>query len=248
MLYIQGPFTPRKRVANRRLPETFNIEFGGFRYVANVSPFAHRRLAKISLPNHTNNSGAAWVPAKPPLKTSKVGSPALFAPPSTSLPGARDERQRLPFGRDRLLPVQAGEAGIRASQRGVGAMALRGFFLTPAERNFVNALATYFNVSQYKKTDELVAWPAWETLISEWSLSKPTIWRAQRKLEQQGKLKVIHGGFNRSTGHKFGNKYRAVAPPPGFRLKRSQVSNTRFQPETRLDHRGLTNLETLRLQ
>lgn len=58
MLYIQGPFTPRKRVANRRLPETFDIEFGGFRYVASVSPFADRRLAKISLPNHTNNSGA----------------------------------------------------------------------------------------------------------------------------------------------------------------------------------------------
>ena len=35
--------------------------------------------------------------------------------------------------------------------------------LTPAERNFVTSLATYFNASQYKETRELVAWPAWET-------------------------------------------------------------------------------------
>jgi hypothetical protein len=111
--------------------------------------------------------------------------------------------------------------------------------LSPAERNFVTSLAMYFNVSQYKETGELVAWPAWETLISKWSLSRTTIWRAQQKLEHQGKLKVTHGRFNPSTGHKLGNKYRAFPPPPGFSLKRSQVSNTRFQPETRLDDRGL---------
>ena len=111
--------------------------------------------------------------------------------------------------------------------------------LTPAERNVVTSLATYFNVEQFKKWGELVAWPAWETLISEWSLSRTTIWRALQKLEHKGKLEVTHGAFNPSTGHKLGNKYRAFPPPPGFSLKRGQVSNTRFQPETRLDDRGL---------
>jgi hypothetical protein len=111
--------------------------------------------------------------------------------------------------------------------------------LTPAERNVVTSLAAYFNVKHFKKCGELVAWPAWETLKTVWGVSRTTIWRAQQKLEHQGKLKVIHGGFNRSTGHKLGNKYRALPPPPGFTLKRSQVSNTRFQPETRLDDRGL---------
>jgi hypothetical protein len=107
--------------------------------------------------------------------------------------------------------------------------------LTPAERNVVTSLATYFNAQQFKKWGELVAWPAWETLISEWSLSRTTIWRALQKLEHRGKLEVTHGGINPSTGHKLGNKYRAYSPPQGFRLKRGQVSNTRFQPETRLD-------------
>jgi hypothetical protein len=107
--------------------------------------------------------------------------------------------------------------------------------LTPAERNVVTSLATYFNVQHFKKYGELVAWPAWETLISEWRLSRTTIWRALQKLEHKGKLEVTHGGFNPRSGHKLGNKYRALPPPPGFSLKRGQVSNTRFQLETRLD-------------
>ena len=87
---------------------------------------------------------------------------------------------------------------------------------TPAERNVVTSLASYFNAEQFKKWGELVAWPAWETLISDWSLSRTTIWRALQKLEHKGKLEVTHGAFNPSTGHKLGNKYRAFPPPPGF--------------------------------
>ena len=50
--------TRRKRLANRRLSQTFDIEFRGFCYVASVSPLADGRSAEIFHSNHTNNSGA----------------------------------------------------------------------------------------------------------------------------------------------------------------------------------------------
>ena len=48
--------TRRKRLANRRLSQTFDIEFGGFRYVADVGHLADGRLAENFSSNHNNKN------------------------------------------------------------------------------------------------------------------------------------------------------------------------------------------------
>jgi hypothetical protein len=50
--------SPRQRLPNRRLSETFKIEVAGLRYTATISRFADGRLAEVFLSNHKSNSGA----------------------------------------------------------------------------------------------------------------------------------------------------------------------------------------------
>lgn len=50
--------TERRRIPNRRLSETFDLECGGLRYTATISRFSDNRLAEIFLSNHKAGSQA----------------------------------------------------------------------------------------------------------------------------------------------------------------------------------------------
>src|SRR5207245_8628408 len=49
---------PRRRLANRRASENFDLEIGGLKYTATVSRFPDGRVAEIFLQNHKTNSSA----------------------------------------------------------------------------------------------------------------------------------------------------------------------------------------------
>src|SRR5260370_39286509 len=50
--------TGRRRLENRRLAETFELEVGGLRYTATVGRFTDGRFGEIFLGNHKSNSAA----------------------------------------------------------------------------------------------------------------------------------------------------------------------------------------------
>ena len=50
--------TGRRRLENRRLAETFELEVGGLRYTATVGRFPDGRVGEIFLGNHKSNSAA----------------------------------------------------------------------------------------------------------------------------------------------------------------------------------------------
>jgi hypothetical protein len=50
--------TARRRLPNRRLAETFEIEVNGLHYTATVGRFADGRIGEIFLTNHKSNSAA----------------------------------------------------------------------------------------------------------------------------------------------------------------------------------------------
>jgi hypothetical protein len=108
--------------------------------------------------------------------------------------------------------------------------------LTHADRNVVTQIFRYFNRQHYEQSDgELLAFPKWETMGDAGRLSKPSIWRALRKLERLGALEIKHGQYNHQTKKRARNVYRV--PDQGFILKPTKVSNRnkpRFQDETRL--------------
>ena len=50
--------TERRRLANRRLAETFDFEVAGLRYTCTIGRFTDGSIAELFLSNHRNNSAA----------------------------------------------------------------------------------------------------------------------------------------------------------------------------------------------
>jgi len=50
--------TSRRRLANRRLAETFELEVGGLKYTATVGRFPDGSIGELFLNNHKSNSAA----------------------------------------------------------------------------------------------------------------------------------------------------------------------------------------------
>lgn len=50
--------TTRRRLPDRRLSESFDIEIGGLEYTATVSRFSDGRIGEVFLGNHKSNSSA----------------------------------------------------------------------------------------------------------------------------------------------------------------------------------------------
>ena len=80
--------------------------------------------------------------------------------------------------------------------------------LTDANKTFCTALYFYFNVKHYQKTGELIAWPAWDTLITEFGLSKETINESIGQVEHFRLLEVERGRYDRTAHRRAGNLYR----------------------------------------
>src|SRR5262249_34016215 len=80
--------------------------------------------------------------------------------------------------------------------------------LTDANKTFCTALYFYFNCNHYRKTGELIAWPGWDTLITEFGLSKTTISESIERLERSRLLEVERGRYNRAAQKRAGNVYR----------------------------------------
>jgi len=85
--------------------------------------------------------------------------------------------------------------------------------LTDANKTFCTALYFYFNVKHYQKTGELIAWPAWDTLMTEFRLSKETINESIGQVERFQLLEVERSRYDRATHRRAGNLYRV---PQGF--------------------------------
>lgn len=56
--------------------------------------------------------------------------------------------------------------------------------LTDANKTFGTALYLYFNAKHYGKTGELKAWPSWDTLNTEFGLSRTIINESAERLER----------------------------------------------------------------
>jgi hypothetical protein len=118
--------------------------------------------------------------------------------------------------------------------------------LTHADRAVVTQVFLHFNTRHFERTGELLAWPGWETVATEGRLSKASVFRGFRRLEQLGALAIEHGRYNHGTKKRAGNIYRGF-PDQGFRVRPSKVSNrdkARFQGETRLVDRDSTNRDS----
>jgi ribonucleoside-diphosphate reductase alpha chain len=56
--YISGNTTPRNRLPNRRVSETFEFENAGLKYTCTFSRFPDGRCSELFLSNHKSNSSA----------------------------------------------------------------------------------------------------------------------------------------------------------------------------------------------
>jgi len=80
--------------------------------------------------------------------------------------------------------------------------------LTDANKTFCTALFLNFNYKHYNDTGELIAWPSWNKLTTEFGLSRETISESIGQVERFRLLEVEHGRYNRVTHRRAGNLYR----------------------------------------
>jgi hypothetical protein len=104
--------------------------------------------------------------------------------------------------------------------------------LTDANKTFCTALYFYFNVKHYQRTGELIAWPGWDTLITEFGLSKETINESIGQVERFQLLNVERNRYDRATHRRAGNLYRVpqgqdFGPYQGQNSRPDQGQNSR---------------------
>jgi hypothetical protein len=99
--------------------------------------------------------------------------------------------------------------------------------LTDANKTFCTALYFYFNVKHYKKTGELIAWPAWDTVGAQFGLSKSTIYESIEQLERFRLLDVERGRYDRAAQKRTGNLYRV---PARFGAASARDQGSYFEP------------------
>jgi len=96
-----------------------------------------------------------------------------------------------------------------------------------SDRTFIAELFDHFNFEIYRDTGELIAWPSWLT-IAEAGLSKRSIARSAKKVEQLGAVEIARSR-DPKTDWQLQNKYRAL---PGAKLAHGRVPN----PGARMAH------------
>ena len=96
--------------------------------------------------------------------------------------------------------------------------------LTHANKILGAALYLHFNKTHFERTGELIAWPAWKTLMTETTLGKTAIYDGIKQFERFRLLEVEHGRYDRSTQRRAGNLYHVprfattnLAPDQGSR-------------------------------
>ena len=104
--------------------------------------------------------------------------------------------------------------------------------LTDANKTVGAALSLHFNSEHYDKTRELIAWPAWETLMAETALGKTAIYEGITQLEHVRLLDVERGRYDHTAQRRTGNIYHV---PPRFAVANlaPQGSRPRFATKVR---------------
>jgi hypothetical protein len=105
--------------------------------------------------------------------------------------------------------------------------------LTSGEARLCSVLSLHFSYSQYDKSAELIAWPAWETLMAESTLCRMTVYRSLENLEGLGVLEVTRGRYDRAAKRRAGNRYRALLPRYTGRYLGPQSPEQSSQPRYR---------------
>jgi hypothetical protein len=110
--------------------------------------------------------------------------------------------------------------------------------LTAGEARLCAALTLHFNYGQYDNSGELMAWPAWKTLMAESTLCKMTVFRSLENLERFGVLSVERGRYDPATKRRAGNRYRALLPRYPVRYLGPQLSEQSSRPryQTKVTH------------
>ena len=85
--------------------------------------------------------------------------------------------------------------------------------LTDGNKTVGSAIFLHFNYEHFDKTGELIAWPSWQTLMTETALGKTAIHESIAQLEQFRLLEVERGRYDHTAQRRAGNIYHV---PPRF--------------------------------
>jgi hypothetical protein len=100
--------------------------------------------------------------------------------------------------------------------------------LTACEARLCGVLSLHFSFSQYDSNGELIAWPAWKTLMAESTLCRMTVFRSLENLERLDVLSVERGRYDRAAKRRAGNRYRALLPRYPVRYLGPQFSEAKL--------------------
>src|SRR6516162_2040926 len=105
----------RQCLPNRRLAETFELEFAGLRYTCTVSRFNDGRLAEVFLNNHKSNS-AADTSARDSAIVFSIAVQCGADPEAIRRALSRDSRGRASGPLGTALDLIAAEEGTRSAR------------------------------------------------------------------------------------------------------------------------------------
>jgi hypothetical protein len=111
-----------------------------------------------------------------------------------------------------VVPLMPRSQGFAAASKAWLSPLLADRRLTHGEKTLASRLFLYIDKNHFETTGQLLAYPGWERLGEETTLSKSSIDRSLKKFESVGAVKINRGGFDPKTGRRRPNQYLLTIP------------------------------------